>query len=103
MPRTRTEFFEEYPYRVEILMKIFEPGEYVPNVPREFPDHSFDEDGNEITPDYPTELPRGETQLVARLVEIYYDVAGNRSEPEWKPVAEVMRALKAREAEETDT
>jgi len=73
MPSIREDFHELYPYRVGFVLKIFEPGEFVPHVPRVYPDQA-------------TEGPRGETQLVVGMSEIFYDVARNAENPEWVPL-----------------
>lgn len=82
MPKIREDFHELYPYRVGFVTKIFEPGEFVPHVPREYPEQA-------------TEGPRGETQLVVGISEIFYDAAQNAENPEWIPLSAAVSTHQA--------
>lgn len=101
MPKTLTDFLVLYPYRVAFVRKVFPPKEFVPGVPREYPDNPLDEDGTEITPDYPAGLPRGEVHKIDKISHIYYDAAGDPENPDWQELpsdaAAIRRALEASE------
>ena len=99
MPKSLTDFLVFYPYRVAFVRTVYPPKEFAPGVPREYPDRPLDDDGNEITPDYPAGLPRGEVHKVNAISQIYYDAAGNPEKPEW---VELPRDQKVRQALEPD-
>lgn len=103
MPKTLTDFLVLYPYRVAFVRKVFPPKEFVPGVPREYPDTPLGEDGNEVTPDYPAGLPRGEVHKIDQIEQIYYDAAGDSENPEWQALpsdAAVLREILAETTEE---
>lgn len=95
MPKKVSDFLELHPFRVAFLRTVYPPKEFVWGVPREYPDHPLDENGDEITPDYPAGLPRGEVHKIDHVIQIYYDVAGTPEDPHWRPMTEVLTALDA--------
>ena len=91
MAKLKEDFIEHYPYRISFIVKVFSPGEYVPNVEREFKN----EDGEVLYKHTDEEiealnLPRGETQLIVGINEIYYDAAQNSENPEWVLLTDEM-------------
>lgn len=84
MPKSITDFLVLYPYRVDFLRMVYPPKEFAPGVPREYPDHPLDENGDEITPDYPAGLPRGEVHKIDKILSISYDAADDPKNPDWQ-------------------
>ena len=99
MPRVKEDFFELHPYRVGVLKKVFEPGEFNPHVPQEYPEGTDAETIERLE-------KRGETQIVIGISEIQIDVAKNPANPEWVPtesaVSEYDEAVKAYRAAQAE-